>query len=87
MLMALLTDRDHPKNADDDHSTMLTDTELMILSRWVDSNYQFYGSYFGRHHPQWTNPDPQNPAYDPADFRRKATFAEAIGFLAPPWHR
>ena len=86
-LSALLTDAAHPKNAKDDHSKMLTERELMILSRWVDSNYQFYGSYFGRQHPQWVKPDPAVPAYDPADFRRKATFAEATSFLAPPWHR
>jgi hypothetical protein len=53
----------------------------------VDSNYQFYGSYFGRHHPQWLKPDPTVPAYNPADHRRKPTFAEATSFLAPPWHR
>jgi cytochrome c553 len=87
-LMAVLTDPAHPKNAKDDHSKMLTEMERMILARWVDSNYQFYGSYFGRQHPQWVNPDPAVPAYNPAtDFRRKATFEEAIGFLAPPWHQ
>ena len=37
-LIAVLTDRAHAKNAKDDHSQMLTATELMILSRWVDSN-------------------------------------------------
>jgi hypothetical protein len=86
-LVAILTQPTHPKNAKDDHSKMLTRMELMILGRWVDTNYQFYGSYFGRQHPQWINADPGNPAYDPADFRRKATFEEATGFLAPPWHR
>jgi hypothetical protein len=86
-MIALLTDPAHPKNAKDDHSKMLTASELMILSRWVDTNYQFYGSYFGRQHPQWVNADPGNPAYNPADFRRKATFEEATSFLAPPWHR
>jgi hypothetical protein len=86
-MIALLTHPEHPKNAKDDHSKMLTERELSILSRWVDSNYQFYGSYFGRQHPQWVKADPGNPAYDPADFRRKATFEEATGFLAPPWHR
>ena len=86
-LMALLTQREHPKNAKDDHSKMLTTMELVIVSRWVDSNYQYYGTYFGRHHPQWVNADPANPAYQPTDFRRKATFAEATGFLAPAWHR
>jgi hypothetical protein len=86
-LMAVLTDPAHPKNAKDDHSKMLTAMELMVLGRWVDSNYQFYGCYFGRQHPQWVNRDPRNPAYDPADFRRKATFEEATSFLAPAWHR
>ncbi|MHB8861860.1 MAG: HzsA-related protein [Pirellulaceae bacterium] len=87
ILMAILTDAAHPKNAQDDHSKMLTEHELMVLARWVDSNYQFYGSYFGRQHPQWVNSDPNVPAYDPADFRRKPTFDEATSFLAPAWHR
>jgi hypothetical protein len=86
-MMALLTCSTHLKNAKADHSKMLTERELMILSRWVDSNYQFYGSYFGRQHPEWMNSDPRVPAYNPADFRRKATFEEATGFLAPQWHR
>jgi len=86
-MIALLTDPAHPKNAKDDHTKMLTATELMILSRWVDSNYQFYGTYFGRHHPHWVNPDPGKPTYQPADFRREATFDEAISFFAPEWHR
>ena len=86
-MMSVLTNPAHPKNAKDNHSKMLTARELMILSRWVDSNYQFYGSYFGRQHPQWVRTDPAVPAYDPADFRRKASFAEATSFLAPPWHR
>jgi len=43
-MIELLTDPDHAKNAEEDHSRMLTESELMIVSRWVDSNYQFYGS-------------------------------------------
>ncbi len=86
-LMAVLTNPADARNSKHDHTRMLTEMELMVLSRWVDTNYQFYGSYFGRHHPQWLKPDPARPAYDPADFRRKATFEEAIGFLAPEWHR
>ncbi len=85
--MALLTEREHPKNAKDDHSIMLDKMQLMRVARWVDSNYQFYGSYYGRQHPQWQKPDPAKPAYDPADFRRKATFEEAISPVAPAWHR
>ncbi len=87
VLMAMLTDPAHPKNAQDDHSKMLTPMERMILARWVDSNYQFYGAYYGRHHAHWVNPDPANAAYDPADFRRKAAFEESISMFAPPWHR
>jgi hypothetical protein len=86
-MIAMLTNAAHPKNLKNDHSKILTDMELMILSRWVDTNYQFYGSYFGRQHQQWVNRDPKNSAYDPADFRRKATFEEAISFFAPQWHR
>lgn len=86
-MIAVLTDREHPKNAEEDHLKMLTEMELMVLSRWVDTNYQYYGSYWGRQHPQWQKADPKNPAYRPADFRRKATFEEAVGFLAPEWHR
>jgi len=86
-LIDILVQPAHPKNAQHDHSRMLTEMELMALSRWVDTNYQFYGSYFGRYHSQWVDPDPQVPAYDPADFRRKATFEEATSILAPQWHR
>jgi hypothetical protein len=87
-LIAVLTNAAHSKNAKDDHTKMLTPMELMVLSRWVDSNYQFYGSYFGRQHPHWVKPDPRVPDYNPAtDFRRKATFEEATSFLAPAWHR
>ncbi len=85
-LMAVLANPAHPKNAKEDHSKMLTKMELMRVSRWVDTNYQFYGSYFGRQHPQWLKADPKNSAYDPADFRRRATFEEATSFLAPAWH-
>jgi hypothetical protein len=86
-MIELLTNPAHPKNAKDDHTKMLAPMELMRLGRWVDTNYQFYGSYFGRHHPQWQHADPAVPAYDPADFRRKATFGEATSDSAPPWHR
>ncbi len=86
-LMALLTQKDHPKNRTDDHSKMLTPMERMVLCRWIDSNYQFYGTYYGRHHAHWIEPDTSNAAYDPADFRRKPSFEEAISKLAPSWHR
>jgi hypothetical protein len=86
-LIHVLTDAEHERNQVDDHTKMLDENELMILRRWVDSNYQFYGSYFGRQHPQWRGPDSAQPNYDPADFRREATFQEATSFLAPEWHR
>ena len=86
-MIAMLTDPAHPKNAQDNHAQMLTEMELMVLCRWADSNYQFYGSYYGRHHAHWVNPDPGNAAYDPADFRRRPLFDEAISMFAPPWHR
>ena len=88
LLIELLSNAGHPKNAGDDHSEMVTDMERMILTRWADANYQFYGSYYGRHHPKWQEKDPGVPAYNPAnDFRRKATFEEANSFFAPEWHR
>ena len=86
-MVDILTRPGHPKNAQDDHSKMLTKTELMILNRWVDSNYQFYGTYYGRHHSKWVNKDDNKPEYDPKDFRRKPAFDEAISFYAPEWHR
>jgi len=86
-LIEVLTDPDHAKNIKDDHTRMLTQNELMIVSRWVDTNYQFYGSFYGRRHGRWVNADPGNPSYDPADFRREATFEEAVDASAPAWHR
>ena len=87
VMVDMLTNKAHPKNAKDDHTKMLTSREMMILCRWVDTNYQFYGSYYGRHHGRWVKPDPGKPSYKPADFRRKATFAEAVSNSAPKWHR
>lgn len=86
-MMSILTDPKNPKNVKDDHSKMLTAMELMRLSRWVDSNYQFYGSYYGRQNPRWLEPDPSQPLYKPEDFRRKATAEEAVSMNAPDWHR
>lgn len=84
-MMAILSDPKHEKNAEEDHSKMLTAMEMQRLARWVDSNYQFYGTYFGRQHPHWaTNSDAK---YDSKDFRRKATFEESISFDAPEWHK
>ncbi len=86
-MIDMLTHAVHPQNVDHDHSQMLTEMELMILSRWVDTNYQFYGTYYGRHHALWVKPDPNKPTYEPTDFRRRPTFEEATSFFAPEWHR
>ncbi len=86
-LMKILTDKDHPANEKNDHTQRLSPRELMRLRRWVDSNYQFYGSYYGRRHSRWAKADPKNPDYDPKDFRRRPTAAEALGDAAPAWHR
>ena len=84
----ILTNAAHPKNDLADHSQMLTDMELMVLNRWIDANYQFYGTYYGRHHSHWVNADPKNAAYNPdQDFRRKALFEEAVSMSAPRWHQ
>jgi len=87
IMIDMLTNPKHPKNAKSDHSKRLAEMELMRITRWVDSNYQYYGSYYGRQHPKWQNADPKNAAYDPKDFRRRATFEEAISNRAPEWHK
>jgi len=87
VMIDILTNKAHAKNAKDDHTKMLTAREMMILCRWVDTNYQFYGSYYGRQHGRWAKPDPRNPSYNTADFRRKPTFVEAVSKSAPKWHR
>jgi len=86
-LMAMLTDAKHPKNKHANHSTRLTEMEVMRIARWVDSNYQFYGSYYGRQHPRWQYADAKKPEYDPKDFRRKSTFEEATSKREPKWHK
>ncbi len=56
-MIDMLTNSAHPKNAKDDHSKMLTEMEVMVLSRWVDTNYQFYGKLFRPPASQWVKPD------------------------------
>lgn len=87
IMMDMLQTPEHPKNAKKDHSKILTENELMELARWVDTNYQFYGSYYGRHHSTWQNADAKKSTYNANDFRRKATFEEAISSHAPSWHK
>ena len=78
VMIDILTSKAHAKNKKDDHTKMLTPREMMILSRWVDANYQFYGSYYGRQSARFAKDK---------DFRRKATAAEAISNVAPEWHK
>ena len=62
----------------DPHHGLLDETEMLKLIRWVDTNYQFYGTYYGRHHGAHKG----HP-----DFRHKPTFDEAISPDAPSWHK
>ena len=87
VMIDMLTNPKHPKNKKANHSKMLTEMELMRLTRWVDSNYQFYGSFYGRQHQIWKDADPKNPDYNPKNFRRRATFEETINNRAPKWHK
>ncbi len=73
LLPIMLTD-----DPDNPHHNLLTDMELMRLCRWMDTNYQFYGTYYSKHHYSW--------ASDP-NFRRRPTFGEAISMFAPEWHK
>lgn len=63
---------------DDDHKDLLTQAELIRIITWVDSNAQYYGSYYGRHHSAHEG----HPNY-----RVVPTFDEAINPEAPSWHR
>ncbi|MHC4132555.1 MAG: HzsA-related protein [Planctomycetota bacterium] len=62
---------------DPDHRARLTDQELRTIFRWIDTNYSFYGTYYGRHHSDHSG--------DP-DFRRMPTVEEALSNVAPSWH-
>jgi hypothetical protein len=64
-------------NVHDPHHRLLSEAELLRVIRWVDSNYQFYGTYYGRHHGA-------HKAHP--DFRRAPKFEEAISPRAPDWH-
>lgn len=63
--------------SDPEHSDLLTLEEFIRLVTWVDSNAQYYGSYYGRHHADHD----QHPNY-----RVVPTFEEAISPEAPAWH-
>jgi hypothetical protein len=48
--------------------------ELLRVTNWIDTNAQFYGSYYGRRHSRFR---------DRADYRPEVSFAEAIAPEAP----
>jgi hypothetical protein len=62
---------------DPDHRARVTNQELRTIFRWIDTNYSFYGGYYGRHHSAHSS--------DP-DFRRMPTVEEALSNDAPSWH-
>ena len=65
-------------DSEDPHYQLLSQPELLKIIRWVDTNYQFYGSYYGRHH---------GAHKDHPEFRRRASFEEAISPIASMWHQ
>ncbi len=65
-------------DSNDPHYQLLSRAEQLKIIRWVDTNYQFYGTYYGRHHGA-------HKAHP--DFRRRPLFDEAISMSAPTWHR
>ena len=52
----------------------LTTAELLKISTWLDSNCQYYGSYWGRRHVKYRN----DPGYRP-----NVTFEQAISTTPP----
>jgi len=60
------------------HDVQLTREEFIRLVTWVDSNAQYYGSYYGRRNLRYR---------DHPNFRPMSTFAQAISTTAPlPQH-
>ncbi|MHC4188003.1 MAG: hypothetical protein ACYSRQ_07405 [Planctomycetota bacterium] len=59
------------------HSGKLTKEEMIQVVTWIDSNAQYYGTYYGKHHIAYQ---------DKPGFRRLPTFEEAIDEVAPAWH-
>lgn len=57
-------------------ASQLKDEELLLLSNWIDTNCQYYGSYWGRRDLRYK---------DVPNFRRAPTFEEARSSRAPEW--
>jgi len=62
---------------DPDHRARVTDEELWKIFRWIDTNYQFYGTYYGRHAGSHSG----HP-----NFRVMPTVEETLSNEAPSWH-
>ncbi len=60
------------------HSALLSNEELIRIITFIDSNAQYYGTYYGRHH---------SAHKDHPNFRVVPTFDEAISSEAPIWHQ
>jgi len=67
----------HDKLLNVRHGDKLTKEEMIQVVTWIDSNAQYYGSYYGKHHLAYR---------DKPGFRRLPTFEEAIDGVAPDWH-
>jgi hypothetical protein len=59
------------------HGGKLTKEEMIQVVTWIDSNAQYYGTYYGKHHIAYR---------DKPGFRKLPTFEEAIDEVAPAWH-
>ena len=59
-----------------DVATKLTSGEFLLLANWIDTNCQYYGSYWGRR--DLSHKDSPN-------FRRAPAFEEARGRSVPDW--
>ena len=61
----------------------LSREELLRVTNWIDTNAQYYGSYWGRRNLMYWHPYYRGKAGPHPDFRKKVTFEEAIGTVAP----
>lgn len=52
----------------------LTPEELLKVTNWIDTNAQYYGSYWGKRNVRYQND---------ADFRPRVTFDQAVSTMAP----
>jgi len=59
------------------HGDKLTKGEFIQVVTWIDSNAQYYGTYYGKHHLAYKGK---------TGFRRVPTFEETISGRAPAWH-